>query len=80
MLFGANSESTYGKVLSSLGATKGGYARADSLSKKARHDIAVKAAKTRWSQQASAPKQKTYKFTPPDASRQKDLSYNSLFS
>jgi len=40
------------RALSKLGASKGGKARAESLSKTRRREIAQKAAKKRWSKQA----------------------------
>ena len=38
----------HAQALSKLGASKGGHARASTLSAKRRKDIATKAAKTRW--------------------------------
>ena len=42
-------DSIYAKLIGNLGATKGGYARADNLSAKQRSKIASDAAKVRWS-------------------------------
>lgn len=42
----------HAQALSKLGASKGGQARAKSLSAKKRKDIATKAAKKRWSKKA----------------------------
>jgi hypothetical protein len=44
----AENKNVHAQALSALGASKGGKARADSLTAKQRSDIAKKAAKKRW--------------------------------
>jgi hypothetical protein len=44
----AEGKNVHAQALSALGASKGGKARADSLTAKQRSDIAKKAAKKRW--------------------------------
>lgn len=49
----AEGKNPHAQALSALGASKGGKARAASLSKKKRAEIARKAAQSRWAKRAS---------------------------
>ena len=66
MLASMNDASEAGRQLSALGASKGGRARAASLTAEERTDIARGAARARWKNQSVEPRRREYAVVTPE--------------